>query len=622
MCGIAGVVGSAENQSSMIRSICDQMAHRGPDDSGYFDSEGIHLGIRRLSIIDVDHGAQPVFGERERVVSVLNGEIYNYQSLQSQLRSRGHSLRSDSDSEVIPHLYEDFGVEFTSHLRGMFATAVWDADRKLLVLARDRVGEKPLYYHESEGQLWFASELRSLLKSPHISREIDPATLYQYLNFGYVPDPLSIFSQVKKLSPGHRLVWQAGNTTIERFWSLRYRPESDSFDLTDAELGEQFREKLVEATKIRMHSERPLGAFLSGGLDSSAVVAAMAQVSVEPVKSFSIGFADQNFNELPFAREVAQIFGTDHHEFIVEPDALDVLPQLARQFGEPYADSSAIPLYYLARMAREHVVVALNGDGGDESLAGYTTYKHFIRVPPGWRIPATLVRGARILSQFTKKSDRVPMRLRVFSGKADRLVASQPWERFGQLTSNFTPDVLNRELRPDFVKLLSGIDPFAAQRRIWLDNSETDPINRMLALDVGTYLPGNLLPKVDITTMAVSLEARSPFLDHEFMEWAAALPGTLKLRNGTTKAIMKQALNPWLPEHLINRKKKGFSVPLDSWISGPLQPMVRDLLGNKDSFAGQYLDNIQGILDDPTTSGKQVYSLLMLELWAKEVLQT
>lgn len=619
MCGIAGVVGSDLKLDSTVRCMCDAMRHRGPDDSGYFNAVGVHLGMRRLSIMDVEHGAQPVSGESGQVAAVFNGEIYNYRELQTLLRSRGHHLATDSDSEVIPHLYEEFGLNFVNHLRGMFAIAIWDSAARKLILTRDRAGKKPLYYAEVNGTLWFASEMKGLLVAPEIDREIDRQALLEYLSFGYVSAPRSIYRGVNKLQPAHQLVWSGGQTRIQRYWDLQYNHQDDSRSLDEDEVASEFRAHLLDATRVRMSSERPLGAFLSGGLDSSAVVAAMSRVSSRPVKTYSIGFGEKSYSELPYAKRVAEMFGTDHHELVVTPDVHALLPRLARQFDEPYADSSAIPSFYLAEMAREGVVVALNGDGGDESFGGYTTYRHFMRVPPNLRVPRFLVVGANRSSEWIATSNIGASRLRDRVARANRLIAREPWERYGRLTSTWVPEELRRILRPDLAGDLDKTSLYRGREEIWKANLGTDPLNRLLAIDVDTYLPGDLLPKVDITTMAVSLEARSPFLDHRFMEWSASLPGTLKLRGSTTKYLMKSALRPWLPDDLIHRKKKGFSVPVAAWLAGPLKEMVEDLLFTRTGFVNNFVDLELVEADYRAGGSRGIYTLLMLELWGREV---
>jgi asparagine synthase (glutamine-hydrolysing) len=371
MCGIVGIIEPGSGQrGELLRRMCAAIEHRGPDARGTFEDERAALGMQRLSIIDVAHGEQPVYNESRTIVAVFNGEIYNFKSLAQDLRSRGHRLASASDSEVIPHLYEEYGDDFTEHLRGMFAISIWDLERKRLLLVRDRLGKKPLYYKNDQFGFSFASEMKALLTDPRTSRDVDEVAISHYLTYQYVPAPFSALSSIKKLEPGCLIAFEDGQVNSKRYWTLKYADSNAVERRTEAELAEELRERLLEAVRIRLVAERPLGAFLSGGLDSSAIVAAMSHLSHGSVKTFSIGFEDENYNELPFAKRVAELYSTDHHELIVHPDIGKILPQIARSFDEPYADSSAIPSYYLAEMARANVVVALNGDGGDEALGG------------------------------------------------------------------------------------------------------------------------------------------------------------------------------------------------------------------------------------------------------------
>jgi asparagine synthase (glutamine-hydrolysing) len=630
MCGIAGVVDAetisvGRSELEMVRAMCDAMHHRGPDDSGFGHGSGFVLGMRRLAIIDVAHGQQPVHDESGRVTVVFNGEIYNFGGIQKDLRSSGHHLASNSDSECLPHLYEMHGGDMVDHLRGMFTIAVWDEERRSLLLARDRVGKKPLYYSQSGSRLWFASELKGLLAVPEVTRDLDPIAVDQYLTYQYVPHPLSIFKGIKKLPPGHRLLWTDGSVAVEPYWQLDYAEEGTRPPGTEEILAERLREVLLDATKVRMITERPLGAFLSGGLDSSAVV--MARLSDQPISTFSIGFSDETYNELPFARQVAELYGTDHHELVVEPDIEDVLPKIARMFDEPFADSSAVPSYYLAEMARRDVVVVLNGDGGDESFGGYHRYAQFLKYGGGRRFPAPLVRAVVALGRLPARflpSNHVAARL---TRASSRLVEVDPATRYARMMSYFVPEEKAPLYRPEFAAELAGSDPYRLMQSAWAGAEATDVVNRLLACDLALYLPGDLLPKVDITTMSVSLEARSPLLDHRLMEWTASLPGDLKVRNGTTKYLFKKAMEPWLPDALIHRTKMGFGIPRNEWLQGPLSPMVNDLLLAHDSRVAAYLDpvGVQALVVRHAQAGDvgaQLWALLMLELWHREVAES
>ena len=628
MCGIVGVVGPPDDvdRGLAVRGMARAIVHRGPDDDGFFDEAGCHLGMRRLAIIDVAHGGQPISNEDGSVVTVFNGEIYNYRDIQASLRARGHVLATESDTETLVHLYEDHGSDLVNHLRGMFGLAVWDRKTGTLVLARDRAGKKPLYYFEDGPRLWFASELKGLMAVASVPHRVDPVAVHHYLTYQYVPHPWSVLAGVKKLPPAHRLTWREGSLSVERYWQLEYPDAGAPAPRPEEDLAVELRQQLIEATRIRMISERPLGAFLSGGLDSSAVVAAMTHASDTPVKTFSIGFEEEKYNELPHARRVAELYGTEHHELVVKPDIEHLLPRLAQQFDEPFADSSAIPSFYVAEMARRNVVVALNGDGGDESLGGYQKYAYFMKMLPDHRLPAPLARLSRGVGE---RIGRQPSNRRVVSrlGMAGVVLGdADPCNRYGRMVSYFFPEEKAALYRPEFAELVVGADSYELGAGIWAGNRHADPVNRLMAMDVGMYLPGDLLPKVDITTMAVSLEARSPFLDHVFMEWAASLPGSLKVRGGTTKYLMKKALEPWLPRDLIHRPKMGFGMPRDEWLAGPLRPMVHDLLLATDARIRTYFDpgGVARLVDDHERLGRlgpKVWALLMLELWHREVLE-
>ena len=624
MCGIAGVVGpvGAEHRR-LVREMCLAMRHRGPDDEGYFDGEGVCLGMRRLAIIDVAHGKQPVTSEDGSVVAVFNGELYNFRQLQEYLRSRGHRLGSESDSECFPHLYEEFGPSYVRQLRGMFAAAVWDTKTKTLNLVRDRVGKKPLYLWQEGERLWFASELKCLMTLPGFSRELDVRSLYLYLTFGYVPAPYSIFRGVRKLEPAHQLRWESGQSEIKRYWTLDYAPPEGAREVGDpAELAAELRALIVAATERRMVSDRPLGAFLSGGLDSSAVVGAMAHLSGPRVPTYSIGFGNEEFNELPYARQVAQIFDTDHHELVVQPDVVGLLPRLVRSFDEPFADSSAIPSYYVAEMAKSDVVVALNGDGGDESLGGYDRYRRFLRRGVELPMPALVAKAAGYSAESLRRRTISSPRLSGLSSQVMRAAAVDAPSRYGRQMSFFTPEELRRVIRSDHRGALREFEPYAAYQASWKRHREADLVNRLLAVDVENYLPGDLLPKVDITTMAVSLEARSPFLDQELMEWAACLPGITKVSGGSTKWLLKRALEPWLPSDLIHRKKQGFAIPLQRWLSGELKPMVEDVVLAPDARCHDFLERaevkrIAKVSGQTGATSGQLWALLMLELFLR-----
>jgi len=627
MCGIAGVVGPpSEERAQTIRAMCESIVHRGPDSEGMHEDDQVALGLRRLAIIDVDGGQQPVYSESGDIVAVFNGEIYNFRRLRAELQARGHTFRSRSDSECIPHLYEEYGLDFVDHLRGMFTIAIWDRRLGRLVLARDRLGKKPLYYRGDAAGISFASEIKALLADPRADRTVDMEAISHYLTYQYVPAPWSAVRSIRKLPPGHLLVHEPSDTRVHAYWTLQYAPHTELRTPPDVDrLAEELRERLLEAVRVRLVSERPLGAFLSGGLDSSAIVAAMSQLIPGRVKTFSIGFEEEEYDELPHARRVAAQYGTDHHEAVVRPDVLDVLPRLARSFDEPFADSSAIPSYYLAEMARRHVVVALNGDGGDEALGGYLRYPRFLQataspLPRGF---TTIVHRAGLL--LHPHAGRHPM-FRKASTAAILLADPDPARRYARFLSYFRPEEKARLITPDFAEQVAHSDSYRLIQRVWDAHQYTDPVNRLLAVDTATYLPGDLLTKVDITTMAVSLEARSPLLDQEFVSWAAMLPGSMKVRGGVTKWLFKRALEPWLPSDLVHRRKMGFGVPIGAWLRGPLRGLLYDVLTDHSaSSRGWFEPAAVDELLQQHMSGQDrsphLYALLMLELWVREVLE-
>lgn len=625
MCGIVGRFAPASDaRGDVVRAMNAKIFHRGPDEDGLYEDECIAMAMRRLSIQDVSHGHQPSKSEAGDVVVMFNGEIYNVDSLRELLLQRGHVLASRSDTECIPHLYEEFGLSFVDHLRGMFAIALWDRKKRRLVLVRDRLGKKPLYWTARGDELAFGSELKSLLADPAVPREADWTAISHYLTYQYVPAPWSAVRGVQKVPPGHMVVRDDSGTRIHRYWTLQYA-ERGAPDPSDAELVEQLRERLLDAVKVRMISERPVGAFLSGGLDSSAVVAAMRHVGVSQIRTFSIGFDEETHNELPHARRVAERFETQHEELVVRPDALDVIPKLARQFDEPYADSSAIPSWYLAEMTRRHVVVALNGDGGDEALGGYTRYLRYMRFGAR-RIPAPVAgalsgMGARIRPQW----QRSPL-VRKAAVAATLLAEADPADRYARFLSYFRPDEKWSLASSDLRRVIAADDSYGIVRDVWRDAEGTDPINRLLAVDTHTYLPGDLLPKVDITTMAFSLEARSPFLDHQFVEWAAAIPGSRKISGGVSKRLLKLALEGWIDDDLIHRRKQGFGIPIGAWLRGPLREMATDVLTDDTASARGYFDQqaVRSLLSEHMAGqdhAGRLYALMMLELWHREVLE-
>lgn len=615
MCGVAGMVSTGAPDPAVVREMCDVLSHRGPDGQGFHNDNHAALGMRRLAIIDVSGGDQPVFNEDRSVVAVFNGEIYNFPELRADLLRRGHTFRTNGDSECIVHLYEEHGEDLVHHLRGMFALAVWDAGKERLLLARDRVGKKPLYYRDADGQLAFASELKALSVVSPGPREVDPVALHHYLTYQYVPAPWSILRGVRKLPPGCLLTWQGGRVQERRYWTLDFSPAPA---ISEHEAAERTRELLLEATRIRMVAERPLGAFLSGGIDSSAVVAAMARSSGKPVKTFSIGFDDARFDERAHARAVAQRYGTDHHEFVVGASALDILPTLAWYFDEPFADSSAIPSFYVAKLSRQHVTVALNGDGGDELFGGYTRYAHMahgerFRVPGAAR-PALGRLGRSLLSTPPPGS-----RLRR-AGLALTVLSEAPQRRYARMMSYFMPEQKQDLYTERLCEATYGIDSYELLDHAFRESRAVSRVNQLMEVDVNTYLPGDLLVKVDISTMANSLEARSPFLDHQLMEWAARLPAHLKVRGGTTKYLLKKSLEDWLPHEVLHRPKQGFSVPLAHWLRTDLKDVAWDVLTDRTAadrgfFRPEAVRTMLREHDAGEDHARRIWALMQFELW-------
>jgi len=578
----------------------------------------VGLGHRRLSIIDLSEaGHQPMSNEDGTVWIVMNGEIYNFLELREILLKKGHTFKSQTDTEVILHLYEEKGEDCLQDLRGMFAFAIWDEKKASLMMARDRVGKKPLFYSFRNNELVFASELNALLQDAGISREIDNASIDDFLNYQYVPAPHTIFKHVNKLPPAHFLIFKNGEIRTQRYWTLDY---SQKLTLSEDEYRERILGLLEESVKIRLISDVPLGAFLSGGIDSSAVVAVMSRISSNPVKTFSISFQEKSFDEAPFARMISKKFNTEHKEFVVKADALQVLPKLIRHFGEPYGDSSAIPTYYLSKMVRENVTVALNGDGGDESFGGYERYAAN-KIAASYRMPLVFFdklfgNAIRNMPETTHKKDKV-VRLKRFlaavnlddEGRYSKLMAIFDDSERTRLYSDSMKAKLSRCARENVI-----LNEFRSCKLSSL-------IDSSLFTDLMTYMPGDLLPKVDITSMANSLEARSPFLDHKFLEFSAKIPAHLKVRGFTTKHILKKALKGLLPAEITGREKLGFGVPVGKWFRDELKDYAYEVLTGEDCISRGYFDKeaIRGLLDEHCSgnvnNGAKIWSLLNLELW-------
>ncbi len=620
MCGIVGRFNyrsGAPVDADVTRRMCDLVAHRGPDGQGVWADGPIALGHRRLAIIDLSAaGRQPMLSAEGDLSITFNGEIYNFVELRRDLAARGHVFRSRTDTEAILAAYRQWGVDCLARLRGMFAFAIWDATERRLFIARDRIGKKPLHYRLDEDGIAFASEPKAFLADPSFQPRPNPEAVSAFLNYQYVPSPLSAFQDVQKVPPAHFLVVQDGRLTIERYWKLRYGAKRR---LTDDDACAELMERLREATRLRLMSDVPLGAFLSGGIDSSAVVALMATLSDTPVKTFSIGFDEESYNELPYARLVASRYSTEHHEFVVRPSAVEVFPHLVWHYNEPYADPSAIPTYYLSELARRHVTVALNGDAGDENFAGYRRYitparaRHFDRLP--WPARNALHRAFGSVPAPSDPHSVVARGRRWLQHLSDT-----PIGRYSRRMMLFGTDLKASLCAPDFLRA-GGARTGQLLDEIFTASDAPDAVDAVLDVDVNTYLPDCLLVKVDIATMAHGLEGRSPMLDHEFMEFAASLPSDMKLRGDTTKRIFKRAVRPLLPDGIIDRRKKGFGVPLGTWFRGELRELAGDLLlDGRLARRGYFRPGaVQRLLEDHwrgvATWSDQLWALLMLEMW-------
>lgn len=621
MCGIIGKVAISPEvpvEAGLMRRMVASIKHRGPDDDGIYTDGPVGLGASRLAIIDLSpHGHQPWTNEDASLWMVFNGEIYNFQELRSELIERGHQFRSSCDSEVVLHLYEEFGVDCLERLQGMFAFAIWDAKSRSLFLARDRVGEKPLHYYHDGKVFLFASEPKAMLLDPDVCTGPDQEAIHHYLTYGYVPAPGSPFRGFKKLPPAHYLCLQHGIAKVQRYWQLRY---GTKINRPEPELCEEIRARLREAVKIRMISDVPLGAMLSGGIDSSAIVAMMCGLSSGPVKTFSIGFEEQDYNELKYARIVAQRFGTDHHECVVKPDAVEMLSSLVWHYNEPYADSSALPSWYLSRLARRHVTVALAGDGGDENFAGYLRYATIGLSQRLDRIPRWVKRSLAAVSKAVP--DGLDARHALQRGKRFVMLLNEgPRHKYARHVS-FFPEWLKADLYTPEFRAASAQSNALGPLFDALDSSDApDLLEAALDADVRLYLPDDLLVKMDIASMANSLEVRSPFLDHKFMEFIATIPSDLKVRQGVTKYIFKKSVEPILPKEVIERRKMGFEVPIAHWFRHELREIAMDVLLDHSAISRGYFkpDTVRRLIDEHVNGvagwHHQLWNLLMLELW-------
>ncbi len=573
MCGIAGIYHLSGAPCGEWRTVLERMtrtlAHRGPDDDGYFVDDFVGLGHRRLSIVDVESGQQPMSNEDGSVWLVLNGEIYNFPELRRLLEGKGHRFRTRSDTETIVHAYEEWDTRCLERLRGMFAFALWDMRRRRLFLARDRLGKKPLYYARVGEALVFGSEIKALAAFPGLDRTLDLEAVSDYLSLLYVPREKSIFRSVRKLLPGHYLLADARQSQVRCYWDIDFTPAAHE----GGRAAQRLAELLRDAVAVRLRSDVPLGAFLSGGIDSSAVVGLMAQAAA-PVITVSIGFPEQSFDELPYARIAAQHFRTDHREYVVTARAVDALDDLTWHYDEPFGDSSAIPTYYVSKLARERVTVALSGDGGDESFAGYRRYYFDVRENKVRALLPTWLRQPLfgLIGALYPKGDFLPQ---VFRGKAFLSnVARAPWEAYLHSVSGVAEADKVRLLNADVTRALGGYRTADLFAELYRSASGPDPLSRIQYVDFKTYLPDDILVKVDRASMANSLEVRCPLLDHTVVEYAASLPSRMKLSGSRSKLILKEAVRDFVPAEILRRRKMGFAMPVATWLRGDLRPLV------------------------------------------------
>ncbi len=619
MCGICGKLSHTRITEEEIRSMAKIMSHRGPDEEGVYINGNVGLGHRRLSIIDLNTGTQPISNEDDSIWIVFNGEIYNHLDLRKELEASGHVFKTQTDTEVIVHLYEEYGRSCVNKLRGMFAFGIWDEKAKRIFLARDRLGQKPLFYMEHNGSFLFASEIKSILQDKSVNSSLNTVAMHNYLSLRFIPQPDTMFQGIKKLPPAHTLTYERGRVKIERYWDLNYMPK---FNMSEKDIIAYLKELLIETVKLHLISDVPLGAFLSGGLDSSLIVALMCKVSDQPVKTFSIGVNEEDFNELPYARLVAQKYHTDHKELIVKPDLVKLLPEMIWHLDEP-SDPIAACMYYASNLASKHVKVTLGGDGGDEMFAGFDRYfgnkivDYYCLLPQALRRTLIGKLVGLIPDSFTYKSFAQKIRwlhLMSFSSGGERYAESTSFFRF----SNGAKEQLYTE---DLSKELRGIDSSRCIVEAFESDNADDVLDKMLYADIMTRLPEHSLVLTDRMTMAHSLEGRSPLLDHEIAEFSARIPGELKLKGRTLKYIQREVAREFLPPELITREKQGFGFPIAYWLRNELRELTeRHLLSSKMVEDGYFSrDYITQILrehqDGKVDHHVRIWMLLNLEIW-------
>jgi asparagine synthase (glutamine-hydrolysing) len=617
MCGIAGILSLTGRpvQPEELALLTDAIEHRGPDDEGFYCDGTAGLGMRRLSIIDLHSGRQPIANEDRSVWVVFNGEIYNFRELRREMQGRGHTFRTATDTETIVHLYEEYGERCVERLRGMFAFAVWDARRRTLLLARDRVGIKPLYYAAVGGRLIFASELKSILRLPEVATRLDWPAVAHLFAFLSTPADQSIVADVRKLEPARTLTVSADRgLRMRRYWDVAFEPRHGR---GEAEIVEELREALDESVRLHLVSDVPLGAFLSGGIDSSAVVASMAKSVAAPVKTFSIGFKEDEWSELPHARRVAKSLGTDHYEQVLDPDVVEILDDIVFHLDEPFGDSSAIPTYMVSGLAARHVKVVLSGDGGDELFGGYDKYRVEARERRYDRLPGLARKAAGAAARFMPEGVRGRNFLRHFSLAGE--------ERYVDACTLFRSHELAKLFRPGPRALLQDSDPWRDLARTLARGNGGDWLSTLQQFDLNHYLPLDILTKVDRMSMAHSIEARVPLLDHKLIELAATIPAELKLRGSTTKYILKRAMKGILPDEILERPKRGFAIPLGHWFRGSLLGFVRELLlsdttRRRGYFDTGYIESLLGRSRQPEGLNLRIWTLISFELWCRRFL--
>lgn len=623
MCGIVGIVHSQTGQAvdpGILHLMNGSLRHRGPDDEGYWTHGNVGLAMRRLSIIDLEGGHQPISNETGDIWTVFNGEIYNFESLGEDLRKKGHCFRTRSDTEVIVHLYEEEGENFVQKLRGMFAIALWDNRTRTLLLYRDRIGIKPLHYWFHNGTLIFASEIKAILEYPEVSREISLSALSDYLSFLYIPTPRTIYREISKLPAGHFLRYQEGSVEIRPYWDFSYEEDSS---LSEKGWTEKLRAALEESVKIHLVSDVPVGAFLSGGMDSSTVVSWMNRWNPGSVKTYSIGFEEGPYNELPYAREVAQYFKTRHREKRVETNAVELLPKIVGGFDEPFADASAIPTYLVSEFARKEVKVVLSGDGGDELFAGYLWTRKETWLERYRRLPLFV---KRTLEALVSKKDYRPLRETGVWNAVQRFLFDaglSPMESYSRRAMSFQPWMKQDLFRP-WVLAELGMDESLNRIRSFFDSRAAKGVmNKFLYLDSKIYLPDDLLTKVDRMSMLHSLEVRVPLLDHKLIELVGSIPFSMKLKGGTTKYILKRAMKGLLPERTLRQRKQGFQVPLGRWFRDELFLFARRLLLEENCLSRRFFESsyIERLLEQHREGrqrfGTQIYALVVFEIWCR-----